>query len=654
MKWNHLAMKPWLLALPLAFAAGTAAQAAKVYVNVNSPAGSAGNGRSWSTAYDNLESALADPRADSIYIAQGIYTPSAVYSPSGQPGGSSGAASVAGLKTFHIRDGLKLFGGFTGTERDKDDRPMVWRDLLPVTEEGCDASGWLPDPSLTVLDGSASGSFHVVMVGDDVAHTGASVKLSDLTIRGGYAAGTDAGTLNDQSSVTSIVFAHDAGGGLYARYGSVVKLDNVTLADNACEGSLGTVQGPLGRRGFLKEPLLSGGGAIFAADSGTAIEARRCQFTGNRSITFGGGGGAVNMVLDATLKVSQSTFSGNTSGRNGGAIRAKDAGDLNVRGSRFDGNMAVTYTFPGDEGGGAIGCFDGNLFVRDSVFEGNYGQITGGAIFFHAPFDEGQTYVMKVRDSQFTSNFGGPFGGGAITLLAANVHEGSHAVIEGSTFTGNMSGQGGAVYESSLNTVIKRCEFRNNVAAQWGGAVLADNFGDVQFFAPFPIAARKRLVVEDSIMDSNRVVGTLTDLPPFVAVYPRPFDTALNVAAAIASGANTLLGAPNTVKISTAPGTFRLGGGACSALMSGELTVKNSSVVNNSAVRGTGGGFLAGGVNGLVFAPSIPDPFKILDFAAIHIKNTYMSGNTPNDTDVSDIEGVGNTEEEGVFLEVQP
>lgn len=660
MNWTHSSQRPWILTLFLALAMGAAAQAQRVYVNVNSPAGSRGDGRSWRTAYRDLQSALADPRAKEIWIARGTYTPTAVYCPSGQPGGSCGPACVAGLKTFHLRDGLSLVGGFKGTESAKSER-AVQPVLLPAGGGG-GPSGNLPDASLTVLDGSASASWHVVMVGDDVAQVGGNVQLSDLTIQGGHAAGTDAGTLNSLFSITSIAYAHDSGGGLYARYGSVVDLDNVTLAGNTCDGSNATLQGPLGLAHIIPEPLLSGGGAIFAADNGTLIQVSRSRFTGNQSISFGGGGGAINVLNNAALNVSGCTFSQNLSGRDGGAIRSKDAGDVHVDGSCFTGNVAATCGFAGDEGGGAIGCIDGNLFVDGSAFTGNYGQISGGAIFFHAPFDDGQTYVMTVNGSQFSNNIGGPFGGGAIMLLAADVHPGSYAAIADCLFTGNMAGQGGAVYESSFNTVAQRCLFKGNLAAQWGGAVLADNFGDVEFFEPIPLAVRKTLTVQDSILDSNVVAGSMPQMPSSVCTYPSSVDSAVKVLAAFAAAANRLLGTPDMASIFTDQKDFQIGGGAGSALMSGELIINNSLIVDNAAAPatggglapGTGGGFLAGGVNGVITVPSNQQTYPSLDFAAILINNSIMFGNSPNDAATSDIEGVGCTEAAGVFLAVKP
>lgn len=665
----------WRLAWPLALALGTTAQAQVVFVNAQARAG--GDGRSWSTAYNDLESALETPGVQQIFIARGTYKPSKTYSPSGVEGGAagqllSGAArqtALAGLKTFNIPDGVRLLGGFSGAEPDESARGGQWSHRSSNAGDDGLMPDWVPDPSATVLDGSASGSFHVVMVGDDVKGlagmpgAGATVQLSDLTIRGGYAGGTDSGTLDPNFSITGINFAHDSGAGLYARYASIVTLNNVAFSNNTCDGTNGTV------RGIVGEPLLSGGGAIFASDNGTVINVQQSKFTGNTSLVFGAGGGAINLVSNAALNVYRSSFTSNSCGRNGGAIRAKDAGDVHVTGCSFTDNQSATAGKPADEGGGAIGSIDGNLYVKDCVFTGNYGQIAGGAIFFHAPFDDQNSYFLTVKGSQFCNNLGGLFGGGAIIVLAANVHEGSYADIEDCSFTGNAAGQGGALYESSFNTVVRNSVFQGNMAAQWGGAVLADNLGDSLFIEPDPVASRKTLTVEDSTFDSNQVAGTLANLP----TYPVPFDSTID-AVSVFAGAGPVLGAPDGALVYSPfiqsklnptgpnPPLFLIGGGAGSAIMAGELYINNCQITNNSvapvtgggAALGDGGGFLAGGVNGQVFLKGNPVPFLTLDYAAIHISDSVMTGNSPDDHATSDLMHVGSAEDQGVYLQVTP
>src|SRR5262245_29630956 len=74
------------------------------------------DGSTWARAFDNLQAALdkaaATPGDDQVWIAEGTYTPSKVYSPlDGNglpvPGGAAGL-NTPNLKTFDLPDGVSL------------------------------------------------------------------------------------------------------------------------------------------------------------------------------------------------------------------------------------------------------------------------------------------------------------------------------------------------------------------------------------------------------------------------------------------------------------------------------------------------------------------------------------------------------------------
>src|SRR4029078_3580879 len=112
------------------------------------------NGASWKTAFKNLQDALdATAPGDEIWIAEGIYTPSKIYSPNGVTGGASGL-NTASLKTFNLPDHVTLYGGFKGNERSLNQRPA--------------------NNHKTVLSGSTGTGkcWHVVTAGNDIAQTG--------------------------------------------------------------------------------------------------------------------------------------------------------------------------------------------------------------------------------------------------------------------------------------------------------------------------------------------------------------------------------------------------------------------------------------------------------------------------------------------------
>lgn len=85
--------------LLLGMAVNTDAQAARCHVDRQ--AAGANDGSSWANAYTGLQSALADTSCSEIWVAKGVYKP--------DPGTDDHAH-------FSIRPGVKVHGGFVGTE----------------------------------------------------------------------------------------------------------------------------------------------------------------------------------------------------------------------------------------------------------------------------------------------------------------------------------------------------------------------------------------------------------------------------------------------------------------------------------------------------------------------------------------------------------
>src|SRR5262249_14740026 len=139
-------------------------------------------------------------------------------------------------------------------------------------------------------------------------------------------------------------------------------------------------------------------------------------------------------------------------GVGGGLNNAADGGfntaTLTVSGSTFTGNSS-------EEGGGIyIEPFSGRVTVIDSIFASNDVDDEGGAI------DNGAT--LTVIGSTFTENTAGSDGGGLGTEST-----GTTTVI-GSTFTHNSASVGGGMNNDGRLTVSD-CTFTGNSANIGGG-----------------------------------------------------------------------------------------------------------------------------------------------------------------------------------------
>lgn len=605
--------------------------ASHVYVRSDGP--SDGDGKSWATAFNSIDAAILNlqdhPEDTTFWVAAGIYSPILPYSPSGVLGGAAGDSVTTGLKTFDLPNGVEIYGGFRGCESSPSERPYIANPLL-AQDHNCLSKTKVPkhvvDYALTILDGGGSDAWHVITVGNDIDKTGASVGLYDLTIRGGYADGPDAGELDSIFGIVSVDYAHDSGGGIYARFGSTVDLFNVQFINNTASGINASVLAK-------GNPVLTGGGAIGAWDADTSINVDNSYFSFNSAITSGAGGGAISANFGAGLHLSDSILVDNLSNRTGGAVRTKDGGDAHVSGSFFMRNIARDLNGPIDQAGGAIEVFQGNLFVETSTFVDNDGLVGGGAIFFHTFVDDGEQYFFDVNDCCFKQNITGPFGGGAISIFGQGQKVGSKATVRNSTFSKNRGGLGGAIYVSSFDTEMKNNYFCDNLADAWGGAVAIDNFGVALLFPPLSFADRPVAKICDCTFISNKTRG----VQPVALGYPPFFTTPaiLNVFALVAPQLN------NIPTEGTVDQTIQSGGGAVAVLLAGVAKIYDSTFKCNKAIEGTGGGILVGGATGTITDLTSGNTFDTFNYATALVKDCKFKCNEPNDAKAVDLAHVG-------------
>jgi predicted outer membrane repeat protein len=616
--------------------------ASHVYVRANAAPG--GDGHSWRTAFDSIDAAITNiadhPEATTFWVAKGLYSPSIVYTPSDVIGGAVGpgedGAYLPYLKTYNLPDGVTIYGGFQGHEKCLEDRQMV-NSCLNSSQDRV-------DPYLTVLNGCPSNSWHVITAGDDIAQTGVKISINDLTITGGYAIGPDAGTLNSTFNITSLAYAHDAGGGIYARFGSEVKVRNVNFHRNACSGKNAVVVG------ISDEPVLNGGGAIALFDASTRVDIENSYFTQNESIDKGGGG-AINNSFNAALNVSSSQFDYNSAGRSGGAIRTKDAGDVSVKGCSFESNMSNDPDVPvGNQSGGAFTAIDNNVEISDCTFRNNFGQQAGGAIFFHSPFDDGSAYSFNINHCIFENNKAGPVGGGAIFIFGTECHPATKVTIKHSKFSHNYAGLGGALNISSMDAKISKSHFNGNLADAWGGAISVNNFADCLFYLPISFEERKKTEIKKSQFISNTTQGVQPIPPPLPFYYTPP---GFLFVLAIDAVHNFLTPVDGFLHIN--PGEITTGGGGVAVYLSGVANISNCHFEgnSNSATEGNpanGGGILVGGFIGdIPFPPTPPIAYNNFNYATAVVKDSIFSGNSSEQAVAVDLANVGDAPQ-GVSL----
>ena len=240
-----------------------AVPSAIIYVNQN--ATGANNGSSWDNALTSLQAALDLPTqcgtAAEIWVAAGVYNPTR--NSSGVPQGRN--------NTFYIKqDGIRLYGGFNGTESELSERNIAQN---PTILDGYFQEG----------NGEAIHVYHVVIIDGASGYgpiTDATV-LDGFTIRNGLADGSG---------------ADSAGGGIYIN-GTGGSTASPTIANCRVESNA----------------ALKGGGIYINAGAGT-VEAgiSNCIFLENSAADPGGA-----IMIDGDLGDAKSTFTNCLFERNG-------------------------------------------------------------------------------------------------------------------------------------------------------------------------------------------------------------------------------------------------------------------------------------------------------------------------------------------------
>ncbi|MCQ2445400.1 MAG: hypothetical protein MJ141_00755 [Clostridia bacterium] len=179
-------------------------------------------------------------------------------------------------------------------------------------------------------------------------------------------------------------------------------------------------------------------------------------------ITGGAGssvGGGIIVNAGSTLVMNGGNIANCVTDDHGGAIRvAGEGAKITIRNAGFYGNR--TYKSSDNCHGGAIfGDDDCVINISDSIFEGNYSEDNGGAIYLN----DGR---LAATNCIFSGNKSLDDGG------AVYVESGASAAMDNCRFYQNRAdGDGGAVYCNSSEGTRMTGKFFGNTAGDDGGAV---------------------------------------------------------------------------------------------------------------------------------------------------------------------------------------
>lgn len=410
----------------------TSLHAATIFVDPT--ATGSDDGTSWADAFTSLHDALSSAApGDQVWVVGGTYLPE-------EPEDSL-FESNARARTFVLKEGIELSGGFSGTESALTQRPEIGtvETILSADLNDDDDQQIYSDNSYTVI----------TVVENAQATTPALLDRVVVT----------AGRSNEP-----VLGPPEAeiGGAIFS-YVSLVCVD--------CE--------------FLENRAVGAGAVFVYAGEGISSVFERCVFEHNRAdLNLGGQGGA---VMASSCEVVDCDFIDNVAQFAGGAAVLSDC---DISGCNFESNGTVE-TGSNSSGmaarGGAL-AVDSDCSIINCTFVGNatgnttstvHGTPNGGAVAWSGSDDE----ALVIEDCVFYQNASAELGGAiwleeggstSIRIESCSFVENSATFVLGAS---TPNGEGGAIAtiadtSQDIDVEVANCIFVGNEANVFAGAAL--------------------------------------------------------------------------------------------------------------------------------------------------------------------------------------
>lgn len=268
--------------------------AAIIYVKAD--ASGANNGTSWTDAYHSLQDALS--KVGSGTTAQ-IWVAAGTYKPTSDPFGNTSPDDPR-MKTFVMKNGLTIYGGFAGTEEELSQRD--WKTNVTILSGDFNNDDIITNSGRTLsITNNGENSYHVVL--NLYNHVDNSAILDGFTITGGNA--------NDSRG------GNNAGGGGMYNFNSSPGVHNCIFTGNYAYSQGAGVQNYY-YSSAVANPVFS-----------------NCSFSKNYS--YGIGGGMFNIAA-SPVTLTNCSFSGNYASEGAGMYNYSSV--ITLINSKFSGNGA--------------------------------------------------------------------------------------------------------------------------------------------------------------------------------------------------------------------------------------------------------------------------------------------------------------------------
>ncbi len=351
-----------------------------IYVDKDATGGS-NNGTDWANAYLTVQSALNSAGAGSeIWVAEGVYTPT-------DPAGRDA--------TFQLVNGVKIYGGFAGTEASRDQRD--WNAHVTILSGDIGTIGDNSDNAYHVVTGSGADNT-AILDGFTITAGNASEDISPCGPSCGGGILNNAGNPTLSNLIITENLAYYQGGGIWNNNGSPI-LTNVTFTHNTATWGGGGIynkdnSNPSLTNVVLTENFSNYGGGIFNFNSSPTLT--NVTISGN-SVTYNGGGmyndgsnptltnvtlsgnsaywgGGIYNIHSSNPTLTNVILTGNSASQSGGGMR-NETSNPSLTNVIFSGNSA-DYSV-----GGAMDNYDNSHPTLTNVtISGNSAVTNGGGI----------------------------------------------------------------------------------------------------------------------------------------------------------------------------------------------------------------------------------------------------------------------------------
>jgi hypothetical protein len=375
------------------------------YVNWNNPAPTYPY-TSWETAARTVQAAInVTGSGNEVWVAAGTYE-----------------------GTLHLLSGVALYGGFVGTESNREDR------------------NWTLNQ--TTLHAKQRG--RVVTVADAANDR---TRIDGFTITGGRA---------------------ERGGGLYVSPGAAPAVENNIVTSNTADlhggGFYCYYSSPTLTRNLIRGNTATTGQGGGGFTAGASPVMRENTFSENTAGGYGGGALSLRGNTPAPLLENNDILNNSGGTHGGGIIIFNGNGVIQMIGNRIMGNTAALGS------GGGICVMDLASVtheVRGNTISGNTAKEYGGGVFCHTSPLAMTGNVIGANGTGLKGNESGWDGGG---LYFTN---GSQSTLTGNTISGNKARSGGGVFVTASTVTLGHDTITGNHAESHGGGVYMDGAANV-------------------------------------------------------------------------------------------------------------------------------------------------------------------------------